>query len=140
MSELIYGPNTDQVTAFIERCKVLTGEEIEKIADWYASRDASWANAREAARNATSAAAIKSIRSSAGYTAGYAAGDAARVAALNGCYAAWVQSLDTAWAIVVMDLITAEYFALLTAPFAEILVELGIVWKASESVKTEFTK
>ena len=92
MSEIIYGPNTEQVTAFIERCKVLTGDEIEKIADY----DAAWSAAWDAARSAV-----------------------------------W----DAAGAIVLMDLINAEQFAILTEPFAEILTELGIVWEASKASK-----
>ena len=99
MSDLIYGRNTEQVIAFIERCKVLTDDEIEKIAT---AHDAAW-----------SAAPAWS--------------------------AAWHTAREAAWsahaAIVVMDLITAEQFAILTEPFAEILAELGIVWKASEASK-----
>jgi len=108
MSEIIYGPNTEQVTAFIERRKVLTGDEIEK----YAAYDAAWYAARESAYDAAREAAW------------YAADDAARYAAR-----------DAACAIVVMDLITAEQFAILTEPFAEILTELGIVWEASKDSK-----
>jgi len=127
MSDLIYGPNTEQVTAFIERCKVLTGDEIEKIAAW---SSASWGDAWYVAWEAARLAAWDSIW--------YAAWDAAWDAAA--CDPTRLAAAIAARTIVVMDLITAEQFAILTEPFAEILVELGIVWKASESVKTEFTK
>jgi hypothetical protein len=56
-----------------------------------------------------------------------AAWDAAQVARA----AVWATARAAAWAaeaIVVMDLITEEQFTILTEPFAEILVELGIVW------------
>jgi hypothetical protein len=67
---------------------------------------------------------------------GIAARSAARRAARD---AAWDAARDAAWiaawiltAIVAMDLITLDQFTILTEPFAEILVELGIVWKSSE--------
>jgi hypothetical protein len=108
-----YGPNTPQVELFIERLKVLTDEEVKRIAAWdvarIAARDATW--------------------------------DAARIPAWNTAWntvrdATWNTTWDAAWktawaaqAIVVMDLITEEQFTILTKPFAEILVELGIVWE-----------
>ena len=97
MNKLKYGRNDALVTEFIERCKVLTDDELQKIAVRSAAWDAAW------------------------YAAGYAAWDAS-----------WDAAGYAAGAIVVMDLITAEHFAILTEPFAEILVELGIVWQASE--------
>jgi len=133
MSELIYGPNTEQVTAFIERCKVLTGDEIEKIADydaaWSAARDAVWDTARDSAWYAARDAARSAVWDTAWDAARYAAWSAARDAAWS---AAWDAAWDAAGAIVLMDLITAEQFAILTEPFAEILMELGIVWKENE--------
>jgi hypothetical protein len=64
---------------------------------------------------------------------GIAARSAARRAARD---AAWDAARDAAWiaawiltAIVAMDLITEEQFQILTEPFAEILVELGIAWE-----------
>jgi hypothetical protein len=75
-----FGPNTGKVELFIERLKVMTDEEFERIAP----RDAAWIAARDAA---------------------------------------WIVT-----AIVAMDLITEEQFTILTEPFAEILIELGIAW------------
>ena len=117
MSDLIFGSNTEAVTAFIERCKVLTDDENKKIAAQYATQYAARDAARDAARSAV--------------------WDTAWDAAMYGAWsAAWSAAWDAAWdaagAIVLMDLITAEQFAILTEPFAEILVELGIVWKESE--------
>ena len=118
MSDLIYGRNTEQVTAFIERCKVLTDDEIEKIAAWSVARDAAWEAAWQTSWCAARDAAWEALhRDTAWDSAWVATSLAARYAAC---------------AIVVMDLITAEQFAILTELFAEILVELGIIWKASE--------
>jgi hypothetical protein len=102
MSTNKYGPNTVQVELFMERLKVLSDEEVKRIAARSAAWEAAWDVARRAAWSATREATW----------------DAARTAA-------WA-----AQAIVVMDLITEEQFQILTEPFAEILVELGIVWTA----------
>ena len=112
MSDLIYGPNTEQVTAFIERCKVLTGDEMVSLSTRYAVPPIAIENAWWVAWKAERNLAWETVR------------DAARTI-----------SWSAARAIVVMDLITAEQFAILTEPFAEILAELGIVWKASEASK-----
>ena len=109
MSEIIYSQNSEQVTAFIERCKVLTGLESEKLVALDAAWDAAWLDTR--------ITTLEPAGFARRVTAWDAAGDAAGV---------------TACAIVVMDLITAEQFAILTEPFAEILVELGIVWKEGD--------
>ena len=124
MSNLIYGPNTEQVTAFIERCKVLTGDETERIVAWYASRDVSRGGAWFAANLATWDSLHRDV-SRAG------ARNDAWIAARGG---AWFATRYAACAIVVMDLITAEQFAILTEPFAEILVELGIVDSATHDM------
>jgi trimethylamine:corrinoid methyltransferase-like protein len=57
-----------------------------------------------------------------------ARGIAARSAARNTTRA----TTRAAQAIVVMDLITEEQFQILTEPFAEILVELGIAWEGKK--------
>jgi hypothetical protein len=61
-----------------------------------------------------------------------AAWDAARGEARGEAWIAARGATRSAAAIVVMDLITEEQFTILTEPFAEILTELGIVWKSSE--------
>jgi hypothetical protein len=108
-----YGPNSPQVELFIERLKVMTDEEARGIA------------ARSAARRAARDAAWDAARDAAWIAAWILAWDAA----------AWDAAWIAAWiltAIVAMDLITLDQFTILTEPFAEILVELGIVWKSSE--------
>jgi phage protein D len=128
-----YGPNTPKVELFIERLKVMTVEEAKRIA----ARSAAWDAARSAARDATRVEAWDAARDAtrveawdaARVAARSAAWDAARSAAWD---AAWDAARGAAWivtAIVAMDLITEEQFQILTEPFAEILVELGIVWE-----------
>jgi hypothetical protein len=112
-----YGPNTPQVELFIERLKVLTDEEVERIAARDVARDA----AREAAWDVAWDAAWDVAWDTAWAATWSATRDAVRDVARN---AAWA-----ARAIVVMDLITEEQFTILTEPLAEILVELGIVWE-----------
>jgi hypothetical protein len=116
-----YGPNSPQVELFIDRLKVLTDEEVERIA------------ARDVARDAAREAAWDAAREAAWDASWDAAWDAAREAARD---AAWEAAWDVAWAtsrtaraIVVMDLISEEQFQIITEPFTEILVELGIVWE-----------
>ena len=122
MSNLIYGPNTEQVTAFIERCKVLTGDEIEKIVTiWNNSEDTNWG-----------APDLYATRDDAIYAILYTNLHVALSTDDDNTLGA---ARNAATALTVMDLITAEQFAILTEPFAEILVELGIVWKASEASK-----
>jgi hypothetical protein len=113
----IYGPNSPQVELFIERLKVVTAEEVKKLIERLAVRDTAWNTARNTAWN----------------TARNTAWDAAWNTAWD---ATWNTTRDAAWdatraaqAIVVMDLITEEQFQILTEPFAEILVELGIAWE-----------
>jgi hypothetical protein len=112
-----YGPNSPQVEIFIERLKVMTDEEARGIAARSAARDAAWSAARDAAWDA----------------AWIAPWGAAWIAARSAAWiAAWIAPWGAAWivtAIVAMDLITEEQFQILTEPFAEILVELGIVWE-----------
>jgi hypothetical protein len=150
MSTNKYGPNTQQVELFIEQLKVLSVEEVKGITAWVAARDAAWDAAWDPAWDAAWdpawGAARVAARVAARDTAWVAARDAAWDAALDAAWVAardetldpaWDAALDTAWdaarvaaAIVVMDLITEEQFTTLTEPFAEILVELGIVWTA----------
>jgi hypothetical protein len=106
-----YGPNSPQVELFIERLKVLTDEEARGIA------------ARSAARSAARDAARSAAWDAAAWSAAWIAGRDV---------AAWIAPWEAAWivtAIVAMDLITEEQFQILTEPFAEILVELGIAWE-----------
>jgi hypothetical protein len=138
MSTNKYGPNTVQVELFIERLKVLTDKEVRGIAAWIAAREATW----DAAWEAAWIAARDAARATASIAAWDAAWDVAWDVAWDTAWAAtWSATRDAvrdvarnaAWAaqaIVVMDLITEEQFTILTEPFAEILVELGIVWEA----------
>jgi hypothetical protein len=127
-----YGPNTVQVELFIDRLKVLTDKEVKRIAardtareaTWDAARSAAWDAAWDAARGAAWDAIWEATRNITRNTAWDAARDATWDVAWN--------TSRAARAIVVMDLITEEQFTILTEPFAEILVELGIVWKPSE--------
>jgi hypothetical protein len=124
-----YGPNSPQVELFIERLKVMTDEEVKTLVERLAVQDAAWDAAWAAARNTAWDAAWNTARDAARNTAW----DAARNAAWN---TAWDATWNTAWAaqaIVVMDLITEEQFQILTELFAEILVELGIVWFREEA-------
>jgi hypothetical protein len=120
-----YGPNSPQVELFIERLKVLTDEEARGIATRSAAWDAAWIAPWGAARSAARSAAWSAARD--------AAWDAAWIAARSAAWiAAWIAPWGAAWivtAIVAMDLITEEQFQILTEPFAEILVELGIAWE-----------
>jgi hypothetical protein len=106
----VYGINTPDVQRFIDRVGKLTEEEIEAAGD----RNAAWSAAWSAARNAAWSAAWSAARNAVRIAAWSAARDAVLVAE----------------AIVVIDLITAEQFAILTEPFAEILTELNITWKS----------
>jgi hypothetical protein len=108
-----YGPNSPQVELFIERLKVLTDEEVERIAAWNTAWDAAW----DTAQNTAWIAARDAAWNTAWDTARDAAWDTAR------------DTTRAAQAIVVMDLITEDQFTILTEPFAEILAELGIVWE-----------
>jgi hypothetical protein len=120
-----YGPNSPQVELFIDRLKVLTDEEVERItarsaawsAAWIAAWSAAWITTRDAAWDAAWDVVWDTTRE--------ATWDAARDAARA---TASIAARD-AQVIVVMDLITEEQFTILTEPFAEILVELGIVWE-----------
>ncbi len=74
------GPQGEHVAAPIERCRTLTGDELDNlVAAWAAARDAAWDAARDAAWGA--------------------AWDAARDAALGAARdAAWAAARDAAWA------------------------------------------
>jgi hypothetical protein len=132
-----FGPNTPKVELFIERLRVLSDEEI-KTAAW-AARDTA-RDARDTARDAVwaaEAAAWDTARAAAWDTARDTARDAVWATARAAAWATvWATARATAraaaWAaeaIVVMDLITEDQFTILTEPFAEVLVELGIVWE-----------
>jgi hypothetical protein len=117
-----YGPNSPQVELFIERLKVMTAEEVKTLIERLAVQDAArndpwvaWAVPWVATRYAAWVAWVAAYDAT--WDAAWDAWDAARYAG------------RVAQAIVVMDLITAEQFAILTEPFAEILIELGIVWE-----------
>jgi hypothetical protein len=113
-----YGPNSPQVELFIDRLKVLTAEEVKRIAARSAAWDAGWI----AAWDATREAAWNTTRDTAWDTAW----DAARNTTRNTAWDATWAATRAAQAIVVMDLISEEQFQILTEPFAEILAELGI--------------
>ena len=91
-----FGPNGEQVTAFLEKLSGLTGGQ--------------WAAAYAAARAAARAADV-------------AAGDAAWDAARDAAYAAGDAAWDAARALVVRDKITPEQFDILTVPMRAAGVE-----------------
>jgi hypothetical protein len=125
MSTNEYGPNSAQVKLFIDRLKVLTDKEVKRIAAW----DAVWVAARDAAWDVARSAAWDAACIAARGAAWDAIWEATRNITRN---TAWNTAWNTNWAaraIVVMDLISEEQFTILTEPFAEILVELGIVWE-----------
>ena len=113
----IYGPNTKQVTAFIERLKVLTVEEIAFVMAW----DEAWDEARDEAWNKAWDEARDEARDTARHVACAAAGAAACEAAR---VASWGQCWDAILALVVRDLISVEHFDVLTEPFKEIINQL----------------
>ena len=95
------GPQGVHVAALIERARHLTLDEVRALAPvrgdaWVAARDAAWVAAWDAASDAAWDAAI----------------DVARTAA-------WVAARDTAGALVVRDLLTAEDYDTLTRPWRE---------------------
>jgi hypothetical protein len=97
------GPNGDHVVAFIEKCRVLSADELKRLA-------AAWeAAARAAARDAAWAAA--------GATARAAAGDAARAAAWDAVgEAAGGAARGAALALVVRDVLPQRDYDILTMP------------------------
>jgi hypothetical protein len=102
-----FGPQGAAVAALIDRARALTSAELEAFRAWYAAGgDAAW--------------------DAAGYVAWDAAGNAAWDAARNVAWdaagnAAWDAARDAAWALVARDLITAEHYATLTAPWAAVI-------------------
>jgi hypothetical protein len=123
-----YGPNTASVELFIARLKVLSVEEVKGITARRASRDPrAWNPARNPARRAAWDETLDPARRA----AWDAAWDAlCEVPSIVHWEAVWIVT-----AVLVMDLITEEHFTTLTEPFAEILVELGIVWECSDAEK-----
>jgi hypothetical protein len=117
MSKLPYGPNSVVVACFIHRLKDAALEDnISDTAEhqaWLASVDSAMDAVRDAARDANSAWS----------EAWHAARDSAQ-------YSFWIAGRDVpgdagwaAAALVVSDLITAEKFAILVAPFKSMINE-----------------
>ena len=111
------GPQGAEVAALIDRCRHLTGGDLERLdAAWYAARgaargaarDAAWYAARDAARGAARGAAWDAARDAAWYAARGAARYAAR-------YAAWY----AAGALVVRDVISGAHYDALTLPWRD---------------------
>ena len=101
----VFGPNGEAVVELIEQAARMTEDEVARMNDPYAARDA----ARDAAWNASHAA---------WYAARYAARDTARVAAWN---AARDAARYAAAALVVRDLISEEDFQILYRPWASVM-------------------
>ena len=117
-----FGPNGEQVTAFLEKLSGLTGGQwaAAYAAARAAARAATWAagDAAWAAGDAAYAAARAAARA-----ADVAAGDAAWDAARDAAYAAGDAAWDAARALVVRDKITPEQFDILTVPMRAAGVE-----------------
>jgi hypothetical protein len=136
-----YGPNTVAVTAFIERCRNLSGIELDRLATAMEARAPWWApwraTAMRDARDAWRAASSRALDAAekAGQAAGrgpawdaakeaveWAGNDAVRRASgstRDGMFAlVWMARMmgatDAALALVVRDLITETQFAALT--------------------------
>ena len=117
------GPQGGYVAALIERVRVLSTAECERLAAawcaagsaaWSAAWDAAWSAARDAEWDAAWDAAWSAARDATWDAAGSAARDAA-------WDAAWSAARDATWdaarALVVRDLISAEHYDTLTAPW-----------------------
>lgn len=110
-AHLALGPQGEQVAALIERCRTLTGDNLDRLyAAWVAAQD----TARIAVRVAAWEAAWDAARAT------NAALDTAR-------YAAWVAAWDAAIALIVRDLI-GQYpgwdqaaYDLLTGPWRDVI-------------------
>jgi hypothetical protein len=111
MTDLIYGPQTPAVQALISRASRLTPDETTRLA---AAWDIAAVAARSIARNVVRAAAQDATR----YDAWALAGDAAWKA--TGTMAGAVV-IDTAFALVVRDLIPDDAYRTLTGPWAEVI-------------------
>ena len=106
-----FGPNGEQVVAFLDRVRTLTPEQARKVAAaWAAAWDAAWDAARDAA---WWAAAWDAARAAAWWAAAW---DAARAAARA---AAGDAAGDAAGAIILRDLITPKQYATLVRPFVD---------------------
>lgn len=104
------GPNGEAVAALIKQAGEMTPGEVTRLyAAWYTAWDMAGAAARDAARYAAVYAAGAAARDAAWYAAEAAARYAARYAAR---------------ALVVRDLISAEDFTTLTAPWVSVMGEL----------------
>ena len=110
------GPQGAEMAALIDRCSLLTGDDIDRLravrgAALGAARDAAWYAARYAARDAARDAAGDAARDAAWDAAGDAAWDAARDAAWR---AAWDVARDAAGALIVRDIISDAHYDELT--------------------------
>ena len=109
------GPNGQEVAALIERARLLTAPELQRLdeaatwyATWYAAGDATWGAARDAARRAAWDAAW------------YAAMDTARDAAWGATRRA---ARYAALALIVRDLIPPAEFDVLYGTWAQAIGE-----------------
>ena len=97
----VFGPQGEQVAAFIERCATLTADDVRRL-------DAAWDATRDAARDAAWDATRDATRDAARDAAWDATRDAARAAwgaTRDATRAAWDAAWDAAWALLVRDLI-----------------------------------
>ena len=103
------GPNGEAVAALIERAKNLTDDERRLVS--------SVDSARSAALDAAFNAAVNAVV----YEASVC-GDGCRAAAAYAAVdAVGYEAIDAAWALVVRDLISEEYFNALYGPWREVL-------------------
>jgi len=112
-----FGPNTAQVEAIIEQASRLPEYDPEDDDQWVAARVAAWEAAREAAREASRDAAWEAAREASRVAAWDASREAVWEAWDASREAAWVVAAWAAAATVVRDLITADQYAALTAPW-----------------------
>ena len=97
----LLGPQGEEVAAVIERCRVMTVEEAQRLTDARAERTAAWDFAWVAARDA--------------------AMDAGRCEAWCAARAAAWDAREAAWGILVRDLISAKYFDVLISSWREVM-------------------
>ena len=121
----VFGPQGEQAVALIERCRVLSGAEVNRLsAAWTAARDDAWYATWDAARGAALRAAW--------YAAWYATWDAAWYATWDAAwYATWDAARDAAgdavWGLLCRDLIgqhdgwDQDAYDRLTGPWRDVI-------------------
>ena len=109
----VFGPNGEAVVAVIDRARLLTRDEVKRLA---AALDAAWWAARAAAWDAALDAAWWAARAAA-WDAAWDASDASDAA----CAAARDAARDAALAELTRDLITTEQYDLLIGPWRSVV-------------------